>query len=291
MAPFVKMNGAGNAILVADMRGRRDAVSADAARALAARSRTAFDQIMAIHDPAHPDTDAAIVILNADGSRAGACGNGTRCVVDHLASAGMAPRDGTAFRFTVDGRALTASRGPDGTVTVDMGTPGLGWNEVPLAEPFHDTACIELQAGPIDAPVLHTPAVCSMGNPHAVFFVQDDPDGYALDRFGPLLEHHPVFPEGANITIARVEAPDLVRIRTWERGAGLTLACGSAACATLVGAARTRRTGRCATVRCPGGALAIEWRDDGHVLMAGPTEREFAGRFDPVTGRLEEVTA
>ncbi|HEX6958847.1 MAG TPA: diaminopimelate epimerase, partial [Ferrovibrio sp.] len=157
----------------------------------------------------------------------------------------------------------------------------------PLAEEFRDTRMIELQVGPIDDPVLHSPSVASMGNPHAVFWVEDDPYSYDLERFGPMLENHPIFPERANITFARVDSPEHLTIRTWERGAGLTLACGSAACAAAVSASRTGRTARRVTVRVPGGPLEILWREDDHVIMTGPAEWEFSGRFDPETGAWE----
>jgi diaminopimelate epimerase len=165
-----------------------------------------------------------------------------------------------------------------------MGKPRFGWNEIPLAEEFADTTGIELQIGPIDAPVLHTPSVANMGNPHAIFWVKDDVWSYALDRFGPLLENHPIFPERANISIAQVVAPDHIIARTWERGAGLTKACGSGACAVLVAAARLKKTGRKGTVTMPGGDLIVEWRADDHVLLTGPAELEFAGSLDPQTG-------
>jgi diaminopimelate epimerase len=180
---------------------------------------------------------------------------------------------------------LNAEEHEDGLISVDMGRPRFGWQDIPLAEEFHDTRMIELQVGPIDAPVLHSPSVASMGNPHAIFWVEDDVWSYALDRFGPLLENHPMFPERANITIAQVTAPDAMTIRTWERGAGLTRACGSAACAAAVSGARTRRTGRTVTVTVPGGPLAIDWREDDHVIMTGPAEWEFSGMFDPATGQ------
>jgi diaminopimelate epimerase len=144
---------------------------------------------------------------------------------------------------------------------------------------------IELQVGPIDRPALHSPSVVSMGNPHAIFWVENDVWSYALDRFGPLLENHPIFPERANISIAHVTAPDAMTIRTWERGAGLTRACGSAACAAAVCGARTRRTERTVTVTVPGGPLLIEWRDNDHVVMTGPAEWEFSGTLDPATGQ------
>jgi diaminopimelate epimerase len=162
-----------------------------------------------------------------------------------------------------------------------MGAPKFGWRDIPLAEEFRDTRAIELQIGPIDAPILHSPSVASMGNPHAVFWVEDVM-AYDLGKIGPMLENHPIFPERANISLAQVIDPAHVRLRTWERGAGLTRACGSAACAAAVCAARTRRTGRQVTITLPGGDLLIHWRDtDDHVLMTGPVEYEFEGRFDP----------
>ncbi|MGB7287772.1 MAG: diaminopimelate epimerase, partial [Salaquimonas sp.] len=171
----------------------------------------------------------------------------------------------------------------------DMGKPKFGWEDIPLAEEFFDTTKIELQIGPIDAPVLHSPSVASMGNPHAIFWVNKDVNSYDLDRFGPMLENHPVFPDRANITIAEVVSPEHIIIRTWERGAGLTLACGSAACATLVCAARKELTGRKATITPPSGEnLEIEWNDEGHVLMTGPTQFEFSGKLDPATGAFEK---
>ena len=155
------------------------------------------------------------------------------------------------------------------------------WNEIPLAEKFEDTRAIELQVGPIDAPILHSPSAVNMGNPHAIFWVEDV-NAYDLGRIGPMLEHHPMFPERANISLAQVAARDHIVLRTWERGAGLTKACGSAACAVLVAAVRLRRCDRKAIVTLPGGDLAIEWRaGNDHVLMTGPVEYEFEGRFDP----------
>jgi diaminopimelate epimerase len=165
-----------------------------------------------------------------------------------------------------------------------MGVPRFGWQDVPLAEEFRDTRAIELQIGPIDNPVLHSPSVMSMGNPHAIFWVDRDVWSFELERFGPLLENHPIFPEKANITIAQITSPVSLTMRTWERGAGLTRACGSAACAAAVSAARTGRTGRNVLVTVPGGPLRIEWRADDHVVMTGPAEWEFSGSFDPATG-------
>jgi diaminopimelate epimerase len=279
-APFAKMNGLGNQILVADMRGRADKVAPAAAIALNADPATRFDQIMAIHDAKTPGTDNYVAILNSDGSMAQACGNGMRCVVSALA----AETGRAAFTFETVAGILTAKEHEDGLITVDMGVPRFGWQEIPLAEEFRDTRMIELQIGPIDAPVLHSPSVASMGNPHAIFWVDEDVWSYDLERFGPLLENHPIFPERANISIAKVTARDAIMLRTWERGAGLTRACGSAACAAAVCAARTKRTGRNVTVTVPGGPLLIEWRDDDHVMMTGPAEWEFSGLFDPASG-------
>jgi diaminopimelate epimerase len=279
--PFARMNGIGNAILVVDMRGRADRVTPAAAIALDGDPATKFDQIMAIHDPRSPGTQNYIEILNSDGTFAQACGNGTRCVVAALA----AETGQKVFTFETIAGILNAQEHENGLISVDLGKPRLGWQDIPLAEEFSDTRKIELQVGPIDAPVLHSPSVASMGNPHAIFWVDQDVWSYDLDKFGPLLENHPIFPERANITIAQVTSRNSMAIRTWERGAGLTLACGSAACAAAVSGARTNRTERLVEITSPsGGKLQIEWREDDHVIMTGPAEWEFSGTLDPVTG-------
>ena len=278
--PFLKMNGLGNQIIVADMRGRADRVTPQAAIAINARPETRFDQIMAVHDPRTPGTANYIEIINSDGSIAQACGNGMRCVVQTL----TAEQGRQRFTFETVAGILFGEERDDGKITVDMGTPKFAWYDIPLAEEFADTRKIELQIGPIDAPVLHSPSVMSMGNPQATFWVHDDVWSYALDRFGPMLENHPIFPERANISIAQVVAPDKIILRTWERGAGLTEACGTAACAALVNGARTRRTARAATVTLPGGDLFVEWRDDDHVVLTGPAELEWTGTLDPASG-------
>ncbi|PWJ74822.1 diaminopimelate epimerase [Pseudaminobacter salicylatoxidans] len=285
-APFARMNGLGNEIIVADMRGRADRVTPAAAIALNADAATKFDQIMAIHDPRTAGTINYIEIINSDGTQAQACGNGTRCVVQALA----AETGQKVFTFETVAGILNAEEHADGLISVDMGVPRFGWRDIPLAEEFRDTRMIELQVGPIDAPVLHSPSVASMGNPHAIFWVDRDVWSYELERFGPLLENHPVFPERANISIAQVTARDAITLRTWERGAGLTRACGTAACAAAVCGARTRRTDRKVTVTVPGGPLVIEWRDDDHVVMTGPAEWEFSGSFDPATGAWQRDT-
>ncbi len=280
---FAKMNGLGNKIIVADMRGRTDRISPQAAIALHAdgQADTSFDQIMAIHDPRREATDAYIMILNNDGSEAEACGNGTRCVVSALA----AETGRHHFRFETLAGLLTANETDGGLISVDMGQPRFRWDQIPLEEEFADTTGIELQVGPIDAPVLHTPSVVNMGNPHAIFWAPDDVWNYELDKFGPLLENHPIFPKRANISIANILSEDHIKMRTWERGVGLTLACGSAACATAVAAARKQMAARKVTVTVPGGDMQIHWRDDNQVIMTGPSEWEFAGKLDAASGQ------
>lgn len=283
-ANFAKMNGLGNKILVIDMRGRKDKVTPEAAIALDRDPATKFDQIMAIYDPRAEGTDAWIDILNCDGTRAQACGNGTRCVVQALA----AETGKRVFTFQTVAGILNAKEHDDGLISVDMGQPVFDWDKIPLSEEFHDTSRIELQIGPIDDPVLHSPSVMSMGNPHAIFWVDKDVWSYDLEKFGPLLENHPMFPERCNITIANVTSPSSITTRTWERGAGLTLACGSAACSTAVSAVRTGRTGRKVTINVasanPPGVLELEWRADNHVIMTGPATWEWSGKLDPATG-------
>jgi diaminopimelate epimerase len=272
---FIKMNGLGNEILIVDLRDGTPAPTPDEARAIHASGLT-FDQLMTL-EPGR-GSDLSTLILNNDGSESSACGNGTRCV------AWLVMQETGRDRLTISTKAgplvATAGSAPL-TITVDMGAPRFGWQDIPLAEEFSDTRAIELQIGPIDAPVLHSPSVVNVGNPHAIFWVEDV-NAYDLGRFGPLLENHPIFPERANISLAHVTASDAITLKVWERGAGLTRACGTAACAAAVAAARTRRTGRSVTVTLPGGPLHINWREaDDHILMTGPVETEFEGRFDP----------
>jgi diaminopimelate epimerase len=275
---FLKMNGLGNEIVVVDMRRETGAVSPADARAAAQPNGVPYDQLMTLHAPRTPGTDAYVRIYNNDGSEAGACGNGMRCIADVL----FKETGKGALTFETQAGLLNCWKGETPLIsTVDMGKPRFAWNEIPLAEEFRDTRAIELQIGPIDKPILHSPSVLSMGNPHAIFWV-DDVDAYDLGKIGPLLENHPLFPERANISLAQVKSREHIVIRTWERGAGLTKACGSAACAAAVAAARLRRTGRKVTVTLPGGDLAIEWRErDDHVLMTGPVAYEYEGKFDP----------
>lgn len=279
---FLKMNGLGNQITVLDLRGTKHLVSETEARAIAAEPRARFDQLMVLHDSVTPGTDAFVRIYNTDGSEAGACGNGTRCVAwAMIADPQMGDAGKTRLSLQTKAGLLPAVREGETLFTVDMGAPRLAWDEIPLAEPFEDTSRFELQIGPIDAPILHTPCAVNMGNPHAVFFVAD-PYAYNLEQIGPLLENHPIFPDRANIELAAVKAPDHIVLRVWERGAGITQACGSGACAALVAGVRRGLSARKATVSLPGGDLLIEWREsDGHVLMTGPVEFEWEGTFDP----------
>jgi diaminopimelate epimerase len=272
--PFVKMNGLGNEIVVVDLRDGAPAITAAEARAIAgAGGRLAFDQIMALH-PGRPGTDGYLRIYNRDGSEVSACGNGTRCVARLLMD--ETGRDEIVLESAAGLLPCRPGAVAD-TIAVDMGAPHFGWSEIPLAHAVDDTRAVELD--PPAPAALGLPSVASMGNPHGIFWVEDV-EAHDLARIGPVLEHHPLFPERANISLARVAAPDAITLKVWERGAGLTRACGSAACAAAVSAARTGRTGRQVIVTLPGGVLDILWRDDDHVLMSGPVETEFVGRFD-----------
>ena len=271
---FAKMNGIGNEIIVLDLRGEKMTVSPEEARAIHAGQGLAYDQLMVLHEPASPGTDAFMRIYNNDGSESGACGNGTRCV------AYMLTRDGTGSTLALETQAglLDCRRVDELTFSVDMGPARLFWQEIPLAQAVEDTRHVRLEGVPAGLP---DPAVVNMGNPHAIFFVADA-HGFDLPVIGPQLEHHPMFPERVNVSLAQVLDHEHILLRVWERGAGITQACGTAACATLVAAARLGLTGRKAKVSLPGGDLAIEWREaDGHVIMTGPVEMEFEGRFDP----------
>ena len=273
--PYLKMNGIGNEIVVLDLRDLRHLVTPAEARAIAAAEP--FDQLMVLNAPRTPGTDAFMRIYNTDGSQSGACGNGTRCVAWHL----MPMLSKAQLALETPTSLVIASRAGE-DFTVDMGAPKFGWQDIPLAEEFRDTRYIELQIGPIDAPILHSPSAVNMGNPHAIFWVDKDPADYDLARIGSLLENHPIFPERANISIARILTRDHIVLRVWERGAGLTKACGSAACAAAVAAARLKRTDRHVRISLPGGDLMIDWRaSDDHVLMTGAVELEHEGRLNP----------
>lgn len=270
--PFLKMNGLGNDFVVVEARSEPFAPSAEEVRAIADREGgIGCDQLIAI-EPASGEADVRVRFWNADGEEVGACGNGSRCVGWLVMEA--AGRDEAVLE--VGGRLLRTRRAGDGLVSVDMGEPGLDWTDIPLEEPM-DTRGIELQVGPIDAPLLHTPGAVSMGNPHVVFFV-DDIDTAPVREVGPMIEHHQLFPEGVNVGFAQVKARDHIRLRVWERGAGLTQACGTGACAALVACARRGFTDRAARLELDGGDLTIEWRAaDNHVIMTGPASLDFSG--------------
>jgi diaminopimelate epimerase len=281
--PFRKMNGLGNDFVVLDAREAPIPLDPDQARAIADR-RTGIgcDQLITL-EPSKA-ADLFMRIRNADGGEVDACGNATRCIADLV----MAETGGTRVTVETNAGILDCIRAGEHRVTIDIGPPKLEWHEIPIAERM-DTRVIELQIGPIDAPVLHSPSVVNVGNPHCFFWV-DDVEAHDLSKIGPLLEHHPIFPERANISLAHVTSPTSITLKVWERGAGLTRACGTAACAVVVAAARRKLTGRKVTVTLPGGDLEIEWREsDGHVLMTGPVAYEFDGVLDP--GLLEGVPA
>ena len=269
---FRKMHGAGNDFVVVDTRARAPLTPAEA-RALADRRLgVGCDQVIGLEAPRGEEGqggDIFMRIRNPDGSEAGACGNATRCVAELLRT--ETGRTSLAIR-TISG-LLPATFQGKGVWSVDMGAPRLGWREIPLAH-----ACDTL-AIPLEIENFRNPSALSMGNPHATFFV-DDLAAVDIPRLGPILENAPIFPERANVGFAQILAPDRIRLRVWERGAGLTLACGSGACASLVNAARRNLTGRAATLVLDGGELRIEWRADDHVVMTGPTATSFTGTID-----------
>jgi len=271
LAPFVKMHGCGNDFVVFDERASRFGFTPRRAAALANR-RTGIgcDQFITIEPPPpFSEADAFMRIRNPDGGEAGACGNATRCVANLLAR--ETGRRILLIRTTAGD--LPSETLVDGRVRVDMGPAGLDWEDIPLSR-AEDTLHLDLHVGPVS-----DPAAISMGNPHATFFVPDIA-AVPIETIGPMLEHDALFPERANIGFAQVLSPDRIRLRVWERGAGLTLACGSGACAALVNAHRRGLTGRRARVLVDGGVLEIEWRPDGHVLMTGPVATAFTGTID-----------
>lgn len=262
------MNGCGNRFVVFDGRARPWRKTADEIRQIAhPNGKQAFDQIIGMEST--PNGDVFMRIWNADGSEVSACGNATRCV------GWLVQRETGQEEILIETEAglLTARAAGDDMITVDMGEPRLEWEEIPLAEKM-DTRFVDIKIGPMDNPVLSRPSCVNMGNPHAVFFV-NDVNAYDIPAVGPLAEWHPLFPEGVNVGFAQVVDSQTIRLRVWERGAGLTLACGTGACAAAVAAARLGRTERKVKMILDGGELHIEWREsDNHVLMTGPVELE-----------------
>ena len=275
--PFLKMNGLGNDFVVVEARSAPFAPSPEDVRAIADRaSGVGCDQLIVIEPPdlekRGEGVDARVRFWNSDGEEVSACGNGTRCVGWLLMQA--SGKD----HAVMESRAglLVATRAGERLVSVDMGKPRLDWADIPLAEP-HDTAALDVMLS--DDPALaKAPGCVSMGNPHVVFFV-DDIHAAPIRTAGPVIEHHPLFPQAVNVGFAQVLDRDRIRLRVWERGAGLTQACGTGACAALVAAARRDLTDRTATLVLDGGDLLIEWRDDDHVIMTGPAAVDFAGEL------------
>ena len=270
--PFVKMNGAGNDFVVVNALDRPFTPDAGFVRALGDRKTgEGFDQLIAI-EPS--DTaDAFMRVWNADGGTVETCGNALRCVGWMLMQANGSD---SVTIDTLGGKTVARRAGVD-RITVDMGPPRLDWREIPLAEEM-DTRGIELQVGPIDNPVVHTPGAVSMGNPHVVFFMDHTPDDDFVRGSGSLIEHHPLFPQAVNVGFAHVLSREHIRLRVFERGAGLTKACGTGACAALVACARRGLTGREARIDVDGGELFIRWDEaTDHVFMTGPVEVERTG--------------
>ena len=259
---FMKMHGLGNDFVVIDSRSREAIMTAGLARAIGDRHRgVGFDQLAEIRD--HEDADFALDFWNSDGSMAAACGNATRCVCDHI----MTEKGITSVRLVTAHGNLAAVRRADGLVSVNMGAPQLDWAEVPLARAV-DT---------LHLPMPGDPVAVGMGNPHAVFFV---PDAETVDlvRLGPQVEHDPLFPQRTNVEFVTVTGPDRMRMRVWERGAGVTLACGSGVCAVTVAAHLRGLTGRSVQIDVDGGMLEVDWRDDG-VWLTGPVAHAFDGQL------------
>ncbi len=271
--PFWKMNGLGNDFFIVDLRHTDACMTSAAAQLLGDRGGPyGCDQIITLESRAG---EPFMGIWNADGGAVEACGNAARCIGWLL----MKESGEESVAFLTPAGDIEAHRIGSMRISVDMGEPKLHWQDIPLAEQMDDTRFIDIKLGPIDNPVLWGPSAVNMGNPHCVFFV-NDVYAHQLDRFGSMIENHPLFPERANVSVAQVTSQYEIRLRVWERGVGITKACGTAACAALVSAHRRRLTARKATVILDGGPLAIDWREsDDHVLMAGPIELEYEGRL------------
>lgn len=268
---FTKMHGLGNDFVIVDGRDGDLAIGGTQARAIGDRRRgVGFDQLLILEPAKDAAADLFMRILNPDGSEAEACGNGTRCVAAQVMD--ELGRD-TLNIETVAG-VLATTTGADGLVTVDMGPANLEWRQIPLAVEA-DTLHLDIENGP-----LRDPVAVNIGNPHMVFFV-DDADAIDVAGLGPALESHPLYPERTNVEICSLSGPDQLRMRVWERGAGITQACGSGACAAGVAAARRGLTGRRVEIVLDGGPLSIEWREDGRVLMTGPVATSFEGTLGP----------
>jgi diaminopimelate epimerase len=270
--PFRKMNGLGNDFVVLDARAYPLVISEIAAKAIADRKTgIGCDQLIVLEKSS--GFDVRMRIWNAEGGEVQSCGNASRCIADLL----FDENETNTATISTKGGILIASKAGDKMVTIDQGVPKFGWKDIPLSEPFADTRHIEMQYGPIDHPLIHSPSVVNVGNPHCIFWV-DDLDVVDLGRAGPMLENHPLFPERANISFAKVVARDHIILRVWERGAGLTKACGTAACATMAAGHRIKIIDAKCKITLPGGDLHMAVREsDGHILMTGPVAYEFDG--------------
>lgn len=270
--PFRKMNGLGNDFIVIDRRERSFVMDEEKARALADRERgIGCDQLIVLDKS--DIADVRMRIWNNGGGEVESCGNASRCIADLL----FAEKGEDSATIDTKGGFLVAHKAGERLVTVDMGVPKFGWQDIPLSEPFADTRHIELQVGPIDAPLIHSPSVVNVGNPHCIFWVKDL-EVVDLAKVGPMLEHHLLFPERANISLARIVSKDHVFLKVWERGVGLTRACGTAACATMAAGFRNGMINRRCKITLPGGDLFMEWREsDDHILMTGAVSYDFEG--------------
>lgn len=260
--PFMKMHGAGNDFVIVDSRSGPAMVTGALARRIGDRHRgVGFDQLAEIRPGT--DADLELVFWNADGSRSGACGNATRCVASHVME-----EDGATRLSIRTGRGiLQARRDPDGSVRVNMGAPQLSWQDIPLAKR------VDIDALPLQG----MPSAVGMGNPHCVFFVEDV-EKLDIAALGARSEHDPLFPAATNVEFVQVRSPGEIRMRVWERGTGITLACGSGACAVAVAAHRRGLTGRKLRIQADGGWLNVDWRDDG-VWLGGPVAHVFDARL------------
>jgi diaminopimelate epimerase len=266
------MNGLGNDFVVIDARERPISISDAQAKAIADRKTgIGCDQLIVMENSSL--ADVKMRIWNAEGGEVESCGNASRCIADII----MDEKGEDSATIYTKGGFLVGTRAGKLQVTIDMGKPKFSWDQIPLSEKFADTRHIELQVGPIDAPLMHSPSVVNVGNPHCIFWVKDL-DVVNLGRVGPMLENHPLFPERANIEMAKVVARDHVVVNVWERGAGLTKACGTAACAVMAAGFRIKIIDRAARVTLPGGDLMMLINEETeHVIMTGPLEYEYEG--------------
>ncbi len=273
-APFKKMNGLGNDFVVLDARDKAIPMSSAIAASIADRTSGAGCDQVIVMEKARAPADVFMRIYNQDGGEVAACGNATRCIAQVV----MDEKGRDAITVETKAGRLACTRDGD-MVTVDMGAPKFGWEEIPLAERM-DTRLLDIRIGPIDAPILIGPSAVNVGNPHCIFFVEDASQ-YALEKFGPMIENHPLFPEQANVSLAQITAPGAMRLNVWERGVGLTKACGTAACAVVPAAVRKGLSPRKATVTLPGGALKIDWAErNDHIYMTGPASLDYEGALD-----------